>query len=176
MTRDETKVLIGLMMASYPNFNPPDLTTTIDVWAKALANDDYQMMEDAFVNYLQTDTSGFAPSPGKLRMMIADRVIEQTTEDDGQVLNMLIMASRNASYGFEEEFNKMPPLLQKAVGSPTVIRSWGLIEQDELRYTFDRIIRTYTEYKNRQKIDMATQGITHTLLENVTPHMIEEKE
>ena len=109
-------------------------------------------------------------------MMIADRVVEQTTDDEGQILNMLIMASRNASYGFEDEFKKMPPLLQKAVGTPTVIRSWGTMEQEDLNYTFDRIVRSYKNLKETEKVTMATRGITQTLLEKVTPHMLERKE
>lgn len=175
MTRDETKALLFEMTTVYPNFHPENLTATIDIWSKILEDDDPMVIHDAFIAYTRSNTSGFAPSPGQLRMMIADRVVEQTTDDDGQILNMLIMASRNASYGFEEEFAKMPPLLQKAVGSPTVIRSWGLIEQDELNYTFDRIVRTYKEYKNREKVNIATQGITPTLVENVTPLLKGEK-
>ena len=42
MTRDETKRLIQVMFAAYPNYHPANLTDTVDVWHLMLAEYDYK--------------------------------------------------------------------------------------------------------------------------------------
>ena len=37
-----------------------------------------------------------------------------------------------AGYHAKEEFDKLPPEVQNAVGSPNVLRQWARVEQDEL--------------------------------------------
>lgn len=153
MTRDDTKKLLLAISLTYPNFKTADLGAVIDVWHSILGTEDAQEIQDAFVTYAKTDTSGFAPSPGILCQMVAKRKTNELT--DGEVIGKLTMASRNANYGFEEEFNKLPPLLQKAVGSPSVIRNWGLLESEELNYTFNQLAKTYhrlvEDYKTEQE-------------------------
>lgn len=153
MTRDDTKKLLLAISLTYSNFKTVDLGAVIDVWHSILRVEDAQEIQDAFVTFARTDMSGFAPTPGILCQMVANRKADEMT--DGEVITMLTMASRNANYGFEEEFNKLPPLLQKAVGSPTVIRNWGLMESEELGYTFNQLARTYhrlvEEHKTEQE-------------------------
>lgn len=157
MTKDETKMLLALITCTYPNWHLNNPEKAVEVWHKILEPDEYRLIENAFVAYTRTNTTGFAPSPGQLHMLIADEVVSGKT--DGEVLNMLILASRNANYGFEEEFQKMPPLLQKAIGTSTVIRSWGGMEQKDLEYAHDRILRNYKTLLEQNKINIAKQGI-----------------
>lgn len=66
MTRDETKKIIMLISATYPNFKPMDLTFTVDAWAMMLVDYDYNRVAAALKDYITSDTSGFAPSIGQL--------------------------------------------------------------------------------------------------------------
>lgn len=66
MTRDETKKIIMLISATYPNFKPADLTFTVDAWAVMFEGYDYNRVEAALKDYITSDTSGFAPSIGQL--------------------------------------------------------------------------------------------------------------
>jgi len=156
MTRDETKALLFTIATTYPNFKLQDLSLAIDTWWKILEPDEAQHIMDAFTVYARTDTSGFAPSPGKLHMMIVDRLTEEI--DEGEIITMLTLASRNANYGFQAEFDKMPRALQKAIGSPTAIRNWGCMEQDQLSYTFNNIVKSYKRVINEEKLNRAAVG------------------
>ena len=160
MTRDETKTLIAMIMSTYPNFKPSELVNTklmIDTWYAILEPDNGQDILDAFKVYTRTDTSGFAPTPGKLHMMIADR--EEPGISEGEILTMLTKASRNATYGFEQSFADLPPLLQRAVGSPTVIRNWGSMESENLSFAFSNVIKVYKEMLRREKENKAAVGM-----------------
>lgn len=66
MTRDETKKIIMLISATYPNFKPIDLTFTVDAWAMMLVDYDYNRVSAALKDCIANDTSGFAPSIGQL--------------------------------------------------------------------------------------------------------------
>lgn len=156
MSREDIKRLLGMITITYPNFKLNDPTLAVDVWHRILEPDDAQNIFDAFSVYARTDTSGFAPSPGKLHMMIADRLSDEI--DEGEIMTILTMASRNANYGFQAEFDKMPKALQKAVGSPTNIRNWGQMEQDQLNYTFNNIIKAYKRTVHDEKVRLAAVG------------------
>lgn len=158
MTRNEVKTLLLRIASTYPNFkiNPGSLSTVVDAWFMILEPDNCQLINDALTAFVRTDRSGYAPSPGQLHGLIADAMVTGMT--DGEILSILTLASRNSSYGFEEEFNKMPPTLQKAVGSPTVIRSWGSMEPDQLSFTFNRIASAYKTLISREKKDLAING------------------
>ena len=42
-------------------------------------------------------------------------------------------ACRNSNYGAREEFDKLPPEIQRFVGSPNQLREWGMMNSDELK-------------------------------------------
>lgn len=67
MTREDTKRLLQIMSAIYPNWKPDDLSIAVDAWTAVLQEEDAQIMANALKEFARTDTSGFAPSPGSLR-------------------------------------------------------------------------------------------------------------
>lgn len=157
MTREETAQLLTAMTTTYPNFHLTDIALALDTWWKILEPDNGRDIFDAFTVYARTDTSGFAPTPGKLHIMVADR--QEPGLAEGEILTMLTKASRNANYGFEQSFAELPPMLQKAVGSPTVIRNWGNMDQEGLNYAFSNVIKVYKEFLRREKENNAAAGI-----------------
>ena len=157
MTKEETAKLLSIMKATYSNLHFDNIQLALEAWWRILEPDDYQLIMDAFVIYARTDTSGFAPTAGKLHMLIADKQTETMT--DGEVIGMLSLASRNANYGSEQEFNKLPKLLQRIVGSPTTIRNWGIMEKEQLDYTFNQMARSYKSLVEAEKKEKAAQGL-----------------
>lgn len=157
MTREETAKLLTVMTTTYPNFHLNDIELALDTWWKILEPDNGQDIMDAFTVYARTDTSGFAPTPGKLHMMIANR--QDPGLSEGEILMMLTMASRKGIYQFEEAFAELPVLLQKAVGSPTVIKGWASMENENLSYAFGAVIKVYKELLRREKENQAAVGM-----------------
>lgn len=66
MTRDETKRLLRIASALYPNWRPDELGIAVDAWSAVLADQEAQTMANALKEFARTDTKGFAPSPGQL--------------------------------------------------------------------------------------------------------------
>ena len=69
MTRDEVKKILLIIKYTYPNWriDEDELTQAVDVWWKIFEHDDAELIEQGLMEYIQFDTSGFAPCPAQIR-------------------------------------------------------------------------------------------------------------
>lgn len=127
MTRDEVKMILMRIQTTYPNWKPQgDLSLVIDVWHEYLEAYTYQEILGAVKSYVLSDVSGFAPTVGQLVGKLHG-MMKSIEPDVGalEAWSMVSKALRNGYYGAEQEFEKLPPLVQKAVGSPMNLRNWS---------------------------------------------------
>lgn len=58
MTKDETKELLAIIRAAYPNFykdvDDQTLKASVNIWAMALSDIDYSEVQRGFVQYVKT--------------------------------------------------------------------------------------------------------------------------
>lgn len=151
MTRDETVKIIRIMCDCYPNYKPSNLSETVDVWNMMLNEYDYSQISTALKAYVHSDTSGFAPSIGQLINKLHE--VQSPQELNEMEAWMLVSkALRNGYYGAVEEFSKLPPLVQKAVGSPDNLRNWALTDIKSIENVVQsNFMRTYRTVANRAK-------------------------
>ena len=125
MTRDDVKKILMRIQTTYPNWKPQgDLSLMIDVWHEYLEGYSYEAILIALKTFVMTDYSGFAPGVGQLLEKL--QLISQKEElTDLGAWALVSKALRNGYYGAEEEFAKLPPIVQKAVGSPMNLRNWA---------------------------------------------------
>ena len=148
MTRDEVKKILMRIQTTYPNWKPQaDLSLTIDVWYEYLGGFSYDDILCAVKSYVLSDSSGFAPSVGQLINQL--HKMTDDSMNDMEAWALVSKAIRNGYYGAEEEFNKLPPLVQKAVGQPSNIRNWS---QSDLK-TIETVIMSQfqTSYRVEKK-------------------------
>lgn len=152
MTREETKRLIQVMCAAYPNYKPANLTDTVDVWHLMLAEHDYRTMSLALKAFITTDTGGFAPSVGQVLECYHSLTAPEEL-NEMQAWALVAKAIRNGIYGAEEEFAKLPPAVQRAVGNPGNIREWATMDSKSVQSVVQsNVMRTYRSVvaKNNQ--------------------------
>lgn len=166
MTRDETKKILMMVQASYPNFNPPDKTVTVDTWFLLLKDNEYLAIEQALMAYITTDTSGFAPSIGQLLDKL--HTIQSPQElNEMEAWSLVSKALRNGYYGAVEEFNKLPPLVQKAVGSPDNLRNWSQTDTNSIENVVQsNFMRSYRLVVNRENEIKKMPADVRALIEN----------
>ena len=126
MTRDEVKQILMRLQNTYPNWKIENKTLTIETWFEYLEAYTYQEILGAVKSFVLSDTKGFAPTVGQLVAQLHQ--MAKAIEPDIGALEAWAMVSkaiRNGYYGAEDEFAKLPPLVQKAVGSPMNIRNWS---------------------------------------------------
>lgn len=139
------------MCDCYPNYKPSNLSETVDVWNMMLEEYSYSQISTALKTYVHSDTSGFAPSIGQLINKLHEVQTPQEL-NEMEAWFLVSRALRNGYYGAVKEFNKLPPLVQKAVGSPDNLRNWALTDSKSIENVVQsNFMRTYRTVVNRAK-------------------------
>ena len=175
MTREETVKIIRVMSAAYPNFKPTDISETIDVWNMMLSDYTYNEIAVALKIFITTDTSGFAPSIAQLLDKV--RMVEEPAElNEMEAWSLVTKAIRNGYYGAEEEFAKLPPVVQKAVGNPALLRQWGQADTRSVETVIQsNFLRSYNTVIKREN-DMAKMPEDiRKMIESTNKPQIEQK-
>ena len=160
MTRDETKQILMRIQTTYPNWKPQgSLSLTIDVWHEYLEGFTYDEILCAVKSYVFSDTSGFAPSVGKLVSILQMMVREEL--NDLEAWALVSRALKNGYYGAEEEFEKLPPIVQKAVGSPMNLRNWATTDMKSIEtVVMSQFLNVYrTECKRSAEMAMIPESV-----------------
>ena len=150
MTREETKKIIMVIVASYPNWKPMDLSMTVDAWYSMISDYSYNDIALALKAYVTADTSGFAPSIGQLVEKV--KTLNSPAElDEMEAWSLVSRAIRNGNYGYVEEFAKLPPLVQKAIGIPEQLRIWAIDEHYNEMVVSSNFMRSYQAVLSRSR-------------------------
>ena len=150
MTVNDARKIIAVMLVSYPNFKPIDTELMATTWADMLNEYSYEQVSVALKCYITTDTSGFAPSIGQLIDKL--KTVEQPQElNELQAWGLVRKAINNSGYHSEEEFAKLPPLVQKAVGTPGQLKQWGMSDIESIETVAQsNFMRTYRAVAKRE--------------------------
>lgn len=151
MTREETMKILVTMQAAYPNYKPTDKSSVLNLWTVMLQEYSYEQTATALKTYISSDDSGFAPSVGQLIGMIQKTSVEEEL-NEMEAWALVSKALRNGYYGAETEFEKLPTLVQKAVGSPSNLRNWSQTDSESVENVIQsNFLRTYRTMVARTK-------------------------
>ena len=159
MTREETVKIIRIMVDSYPNYKPNNISETVDVWNMMLSEYTYEQISVALKAYILSDTSGFAPSIGQLIGKIQS--ITQPQElSEMEAWALVSNALRNSCYNSVEEYAKLPPLVQKSVGLPDQLRTWAIDENYNEQVVSSNFMRCYrTELARHEELSKMPEEV-----------------
>lgn len=157
MTREETKKIIAIIISTYPNWKPNDLSFTVDAWHLMLQEENYNEISAALASYIKRADSAFAPSIGQLMQQLANLKKVATGEKElteVEAWNMVYKAICNSNYNAESEFEKLPEDIKRAVGNPAQLREWAKTDAEQLNITdknaFFRSYRVAKENLSRE--------------------------
>lgn len=125
MTKEQFKIIVKGMKAIYtqPSFIPDQYA--FDVWYNMLKDLDYKTTSRAVQIHMQTSED--IPKPASIRKHVVEFM-----KDDGlgeeAAWQLVWNAICNSGYHADEEFEKLPPLIKKVVGSPGWLRQRALSE------------------------------------------------
>lgn len=132
MTRQETGIIMDILTTAYPAFysgkNAPDMRMTVNLWAEMFAEDDVKIVAAAVKALIATDDKGFPPHIGAVKSRI--RQISNPDEmTEQEAWTYIAKALRNSSYNAEEEFAKLPTIIQDVVHVPQQLREWARMDE-----------------------------------------------
>ena len=134
MTKDETLQVLSLLRASYPAFyskmQKRELEAIANLWTEMFADDDFGIVKYALKELIATHT-GFPPDIAALKIKIKEIVQTATDKPTHEELWLILKrATSNGYYGAAAEFEKLPPILKRYVGSPATLREYAMIDTD----------------------------------------------
>lgn len=136
MNKKEAAQIISIMQANYPDSfkgkTDEMMMATISLWAKMFDTDDANEVMSAVMAHMAADTNRFMPPVG----VIKDRLYKLRQPDEmteQEAWGLVAKALRNGIYGAQAEFDKLPPSVQRIVGSPNQLREWAVMDADAVQ-------------------------------------------
>lgn len=142
MNEEQVRELLMLIDAnSYSDFKVTSVEATTRVWLMTLQDYPYEQVMFALTEYFKTG-GHFAPKPSDLIEII------KSSEDYGdlgeiEASTLVMKALKNSIYNARKEFDKLPPLVQTAVGSARQLEVWAKDEDFNLEVVQSNIQRAY---------------------------------
>lgn len=136
MTKKDANRIIGILQANYPD-TTKDMTddaymVKVNLWADAFKDEPYELVAAAVKAYIANSTERFAPNIGQIKEQIR-RLTHPDELTEGEAWALVQKAIRRAGYEAREEYDKLPLLVQKVVGSPNQLREWGLMNSETVQ-------------------------------------------
>ena len=136
MTKKEMAEIIAIMQANYPDdfrgMSDKAMNGKINLWFMQFRDDDYKEVLAAVMAHIATDTGRWMPPVGVIKAKLTEiRLPEELTPQEAWEL--VSKATRNSTYNSGEEFDKLPPVVQRLVGSPMQLKEWAAMESDTLQ-------------------------------------------
>lgn len=144
MTREDFKILAKAINTMWPDtiFSQ----ASFDLWYGSLSDMSYEQASFALQRYIST--SEFAPKPASLRKQVAQCIYNVTPQE---AWSMVYKAICNSSYYAEEEFAKLPPDVQRAVGGPERLRELAGDSNFNAGVESSNFMRTYSELAKQHR-------------------------
>lgn len=143
MTKQEFSKIATVLRTMYPEVIPSK--EAFDIWYSFFEADEYMAVNEAVKRHIAN--SPYPPTVADLRKSLTAPGLNEE-----EAWDRVVKAIRNSNWHSEEEFEKLPPLLQKCVGSPRQLRQWGSMDSNDI-HTVEKshFLRTYRAEAERER-------------------------
>lgn len=130
MNRDEIVAILGTLKTAYPKFyaemSKEEMYNTIDLWTEMFAHENLAIVVGAVKNLI--NTFKWPPTIADIKEEM-HKLTNEREESPIEMWNLIIRAIRKSTYYADTEFEKLPLIAQKFVGSPRQLREWAVSEE-----------------------------------------------
>lgn len=178
MTVDETLKIFAVLKANYSNFfksvSRVDAEAMVNLWAEMFADEPYEVVGTAIKSYIASDVNGYPPNVGVIKEQMRKLThTEGLTEQEA--INLIQKACENGNYGSKEEFEKLPPILQRLVGGPNKIKEWALMDRDSFNSVVaSNLMRSYRVMAERDRQHQALPSNIKNLIAETSKKLMLE--
>lgn len=148
--------ILTILQSEYPGsfayMDQRTMALKVELWETEFGNDNLQLVYAAVRMYMKKPAQ-FAPSIGQIRenmnfLLKSDK--GELTDQDAWLL--VSKACANGLHHSGEEFNKLPPEVQKAVGGPEQLKAWAAMGSETVESVISsNFKKTFRTTKERTK-------------------------
>ena len=155
----ESNLILGTLQSAFPSFyrglGQKAARDIADLWAKMFEDDDFKSVMAAVQALIATRTEGYPPTIGEVKAKLAQlRTPDELSEQDAWAL--VSKACQNGYYHSTEEFEKLPEVIQRAIGGPEQLRAWSQMDAATVESVVaSNFMRTFkVKQKQQKELDM----------------------
>lgn len=161
MTVKQFGSLAAAIKTFFPRENVLPTSESMDLWYDMLHDLDYDVASTALK--MHVSNSPYAPTISDIRKY-AEKIVTPTEMNESEAWALVSNAIRNSSYNSAEEFSKLPPLVQKAVGQPSQLQQWAIDNDYNESVVSSNFMRSYrAELYRKKEVGRLPQGVKNLL-------------
>lgn len=175
MSIEETLMILAVLKAAYPHafkgMTRKDGEAMAHLWQRQFEAETYIEVDAAVNALISTRTAGYSPTIGEVKEQI-QRIRKNNDLDELAAWALVSKACCNGIYGYREEFAKLPPDVQRAVGTPEQLKEWAQMDvetvQSVVASNFQRSYRTtVARRKDFDKLPASVQDVVKQISGNM---------
>ena len=175
MNRDEIVAILGTLKTAYPKFyaemTKEEMYNTIDLWTEMFSHENPALVVAAVKNLI--NSFKWPPTIADIKEEMY-KLTDTREESPIEMWNVIQKAIQRSAYYAHEEFEKLPEIAQKFVGSPRQLRDWALSEDFNEGVEKSLFLKQYEVLVKREKDSQmmlpSTKKLIQKLLDNVDPN------
>lgn len=133
MNRSETSAILTILKTAYPQFyrgiDVKEAERTVSLWHEMFKDDPVDVVAVAVKAMIASRTNTFPPNIGEIKEEIA-KMRSPNEMTAIEAWGLVAAATRNSLYNAQAEFDRLPPTVQRLVGSPLQLREWATMDAD----------------------------------------------
>ncbi len=129
--------VLAVLKAAYPQhyrgLSDGDIRAMATLWA-SMFEEPYGDVMQAVKAHIVTDARGFCPTIGAVKEQLA-RMRESRRGGaltEHEAWELVRQALKNGYYGAQQEFAKLPAVVQKILGGPSQLRDWAMLPDEQV--------------------------------------------
>ena len=171
MTRQEALAIMAMLKTAYPSFykdlSKEELNAAVNLWATMFADDPAYIVTEAVKSLMCT--LKYPPTIADVKEKIA-MITQPPTMTEMEAWQKVRRAI--SYYDADETFAQLPPILQKIVGSPSVLRQWAQMEAEIVDSVIQsNFMRSYKARVAHEKEYAMLPASTRALIQSIAAKM-----
>lgn len=164
MNHHESRTILAVLQAAFPAFyrgiSDDKMLKIVKLWQSMFADDDYEVVSKAVKALIATKVEDFPPTIGAVKEQIV-KLTQPEQMSELEAWSLVNKACRNGSHHALEEFNKLPDVVQRAVGSVDQLRVWAQMDEATVNSVISsNFMRSFRVKQSQQKeLDMLTSDV-----------------
>lgn len=133
----------------YPNAKEHEVEDIVNVWATMFENEDFEIVKQA-VKAVVEDTK-YPPTIADIKEKIRLLQVPKSMSEM-EAWGIVYKAICNSGYDSENQFCKLPGIIQKIVATPKQLREWALTENLNMAVIQSNFMRSYKVMSDREEM------------------------
>ena len=130
ISKSEINDLLTIIQRAYPSFygraNAQTKKAVVSLWQEMLDGEEFEKVAIAVRAVIETDQSGYPPTIGKIKNKVHS-LFDKRDMNEYEAWALVSQALKNSAYNSTGEFELLPAIVKRSIGSPETLKRWSCI-------------------------------------------------